>query len=387
MKKKIITLSTTIMLGMGGILTVPGINAHANVQSSINKAQQELSTLQTKKADLEAQITKMEQAIKDNNTKVEETNTQIAQTQTEIEALNKEIAAVQERIVQRTEILKERAVSYQENGGQVGYLDVILGASSFGEFIDRLGAVATLFEADSEIIKHLEEDQNTLKTKQASVEKKLTELNTMKVDLEEMQAQMAEQKAENEALKQQLQSDEAKSLAEIASLQQQQQSTLNSVVKSLKSAPANTGKSASANTVNAAPSPGATGSISAVINAGYRYIGNSVYVFGGGRTASDIANGRFDCSGFVSWAFSQAGVRIGASTSALRNTGTRVSPSDMRPGDLVFFNTVKTDGHVGIYLGGGKFIGSQSSTGVAIANMSGGYWAGVFSGRVMRILN
>ncbi len=50
----------------------------------------------------------------------------------------------------------------------------------------------------------------------------------------------------------------------------------------------------------------------------------------------------------------------------------------MRPGDMVFFNTYKTDGHVGIYLGGGKFIGSQSSTGVAVANMSSGYWADTF---------
>jgi cell wall-associated NlpC family hydrolase len=39
----------------------------------------------------------------------------------------------------------------------------------------------------------------------------------------------------------------------------------------------------------------------------------------------------------------------------------------MQPGDLVFFNTYKKDGHVGIYIGNGKFIGSQSSTGVEIA--------------------
>ena len=124
---------------------------------------------------------------------------------------------------------------------------------------------------------------------------------------------------------------------------------------------ANTNTNTNTNTVS--------GNISAVINAGNKYIGNSVYVFGGGRTASDIANGRFDCSGFVAWAFSQAGVKVGASTDSLKNTGTRVSTSEMRPGDMVFFNTYKTDGHVGIYLGGGKFIGSQSSTGVAVANM------------------
>lgn len=389
MKKKIITLSTTIMLGIGGIFTIPGINAEANIQSNINKAQQELSSLQAKKSEIEAKIAKLEQAIKDNNTKINETNAQIEKAQAEVETLNKEIAAVQERISQRMEILKERAVSYQESGGQIGYLDVIFAASSFGEFIDRLGAVATIFEADSEIIKKLEEDQTTLKTKQEAVKEKLADLNKMKEELVGMQATMAEQQSQNEQLKKQLASDEGKVLSEIASLQQQQRQALSSAVTSLSNK--NAGKSnaksnaaAGINTTNTAPG---SGSIATVINAGYKYIGNSVYVFGGGRSASDIAAGRFDCSGFVAWAFSQAGVKVGASTDSLKNTGTRVSVSDMRPGDLVFFNTYKTDGHVGIYLGGGKFIGSQSSTGVAVANMSSGYWANTFNGRVMRVIN
>ena len=149
----------------------------------------------------------------------------------------------------------------------------------------------------------------------------------------------------------------------------------------------NSSNQANTENINVTNTAVGSGSVSTVINAGYKYIGNSVYVFGGGKSASDIAAGRFDCSGFVSWAFAQAGVKVGASTSVLKNTGTRVSVSEMRPGDMVFFNTYKTDGHVGIYLGGGKFIGSQSSTGVAIANMTSGYWANTFNGRVMRVIN
>ncbi|MEI2471359.1 C40 family peptidase, partial [Peribacillus frigoritolerans] len=84
-------------------------------------------------------------------------------------------------------------------------------------------------------------------------------------------------------------------------------------------------------------------------------------------------------------AYKQAGVNLPASTDALKNAGRQVSDSQKQPGDLVFFNTYKTDGHVGIYVGGGKFIGSQSSTGVAIANMDSGYWAGVYNGRVVRV--
>lgn len=125
------------------------------------------------------------------------------------------------------------------------------------------------------------------------------------------------------------------------------------------------------------------------IDVGLVWIGKSVYVFGGGRNQSDIAAGRFDCSSFVHWAFAQVGVDLGplgsTSTETLKHLGQPVSPSDMKPGDIVFFDTYKIDGHVGIYVGDGQFIGAQSNTGVAIADMSKGYWKEKFNGRVKRI--
>ena len=126
-----------------------------------------------------------------------------------------------------------------------------------------------------------------------------------------------------------------------------------------------------------------------VVDVGRKWIGNSEYVFGGGRNQSDIARGRFDCSSFVHWAFAQVGVDLGpltsTSTETLKHLGKPVSPSEIKPGDLVFFDTYKIDGHVGIYIGEGKFIGAQSETGVAIADMTQGYWEEKFNGRVKRL--
>lgn len=122
-----------------------------------------------------------------------------------------------------------------------------------------------------------------------------------------------------------------------------------------------------------------------------KYIGHSKYVFGGGRTASDIRNGRFDCSSYVNWAYGQMGINLGnqanASTETLNKKGTRIKTSELRPGDMVFFDTYKKDGHVGIYVGNGKFIGAQSSTGVAVANMSDPYWKSHYSGHARRVSN
>ena len=408
------------MLGMGSLLAIPSVKAEsidkesAEIKSSIDQTLKELSSLQTQRADIEAQIARIEQAVNDNHAKIDETNKQITETNAEIETLKKDIAVIEERIAQRTEVLKGRAVSFQENGGQVSYVEVILGSSSFGDFIDRVGAVATIVEADKDLIADQEADKKAIEEKQASVEEKLTDLNNTMVELEGMQAQITEQKAESEVLKAQLTQQENESNTELASLRERDEAlaaqkaellvaaqvsetTTDSKTTIASNTPESKVESETKNTntkhkhkhkhnTNTSTNT-VSGNLSSVINAGNKYIGNSVYVFGGGRTASDIAAGRFDCSGFVSWAFSQAGVSVGASTDSLKNTGTRVSTSEMRPGDMVFFNTYKTDGHVGIYLGGGKFIGSQSSTGVAVANMSSGYWADHFNGRVMRVMN
>ena len=395
------------MLGMGSLLSIPAVKAEsidsqsAVVKSNIEQTLKDISSLQAQRAEVEAQIAKLEQAINDNHAKIDETNKQITETKTEIENMKKEISVIEERIAKRSEVLKERAVSFQENGGQVSYLEVILGSSSFGDFIDRVGAVATIVGADHDMLAEHEEDKKALEEKQKSVEEKLADLNNTKVELDGMQAQITEQKAESETLKAQIAQQVNENTSALASLQAREAELAAQKADILAATVTVTNPSTGSNTTtdskttteisatesNPSNTNTGSGSISTLLNAGNKYIGNSVYVFGGGRSASDIAAGRFDCSGFVAWAFSQAGVKVGASTDSLKNTGTRVSTSEMRPGDMVFFNTYKTDGHVGIYLGGGKFIGSQSSTGVAVASMSSGYWANTFNGRVMRVMN
>ncbi|MFJ1927352.1 MULTISPECIES: NlpC/P60 family protein [unclassified Streptomyces] len=63
--------------------------------------------------------------------------------------------------------------------------------------------------------------------------------------------------------------------------------------------------------------------------------------------------GSFDCSGLTQWAYHQAGVEITRTTFTQINQGTRISTSQLKPGDLVFFNG---NSHVGLYAGGGSVL-------------------------------
>ncbi|WP_251032852.1 C40 family peptidase [Bacillus sp. ISL-7] len=357
----------------------------SGLQTDITKANQEISQVQDELTKLSEQIKRVDEAIKDNNKMIFQTEEKVKASQSKVKVLQQEVMDIQERINKRNEIIKKRALSLQASGGKVSYIDVILGASNFSDFVGRLGAVSTLVEADQDLVTKQIKDQKEVQMKQSSVVKKLNDLQNMKTELVGMQAQIIEQKVQNDALKEELKLKEQEKLTVMADLQMQD-GTLASKEAQIKSV---TSKDENTEPVNINVSiPTTTNEVhNIVIHAGDKYIGNSVYVFGGGRNSYDVANGRFDCSGFVAWAFRQAGIKVGAHTDILKNTGTRVSMSEARPGDLVFFDTYKIDGHVGIYLGGGKFIGSQSSTGIAIADLTGGYYKKKFNGRVMRIIN
>ena len=92
----------------------------------------------------------------------------------------------------------------------------------------------------------------------------------------------------------------------------------------------------------------------AMIKEAEKYLGYP-YVWGGASPATS-----FDCSGFVSWVVNHSGWNFGRLTAeGLRQKCTRVSPSNVKPGDLIFFEkTYRTTGasHVGIYVGNGMMI-------------------------------
>lgn len=107
------------------------------------------------------------------------------------------------------------------------------------------------------------------------------------------------------------------------------------------------------------------------------YVGVS-YRLGGGNFEEG-----FDCSGFVQAAYRQS-MGIGLPRTVVEQAqATQVIPAEaLIPGDLVFFNTLgHRYSHVGIYVGGGRFIHSpRSGASVRMESMQSSYWSPRFTG-------
>ena len=129
--------------------------------------------------------------------------------------------------------------------------------------------------------------------------------------------------------------------------------------------------------------------IEKAIEAGMKWVDKSPYVWGGGRTQEDVDAGRFDCSSFVHYCYASTGVQLGNRASVTTNTlvllGEKVSINEIKRGDLIFFDTYTTNGHVGIWLGDNKFLHDGTSTGVTVSEFKG-YYVQKFNGVIRRVI-
>lgn len=217
-----------MVIATTGALLITTPSALANTLDDLKNEQKQLeqkknsidSNIKDTEGKIDQNVSKIDQImaqIKELDTKIISTESQIAEvlnqiklTTTEIEKLHASIKELERKIEERDELLKERIRAVQVSGGSVSYLDVLLGANSFIDFIDRFSAVNTLMDADRTILKEQADDKAQLEEQQASLEKKLQQQEDSKNELVSLKASLDTQKASKGNLVDQLEVEQAK---------------------------------------------------------------------------------------------------------------------------------------------------------------------------------
>ena len=107
-------------------------------------------------------------------------------------------------------------------------------------------------------------------------------------------------------------------------------------------------------------------------------LSDTPYRYGG----SSSGNG-FDCSGFVQHVYlNTLGIKLPRTSTEMSRAGEQLDANQLRPGDLVFFNTRQRPfSHVGIYVGEERFVHAPSSgKAVMMASMREKYWRNRYDG-------
>jgi peptidoglycan DL-endopeptidase CwlO len=275
--------------------------------------------------------------------------------------------------------LEARLYSLYVNGAP-STVDVIAGAHSLSQLIDRAESAQVLSNQDAALGQQALRFQQSVQARERQLkqleQKREAAVREIEAEHRTVLSELGQQKrllASIHTTISQLQAQEAarERAARAAALERlRQEEAVRKAAQRAQAAQAQQTQSAPSSAPTIVPPPvsvpvgnGGAGHPAAASIA-LRYLGVP-YVYGGASPSG------FDCSGLVMYVYAQLGISLPHYTVAQWNATQPISSP--APGDLVFFNGL---GHVGIYLGGGRFVDApHTGSVVRIDSMSsfGGY--------------
>lgn len=396
-KNKILALALTGVLGVSSIIA-PSVAVEAS-PSSVSEADSLISNLNDKENKAISRLKEIEKEIKNNEEKADELLAEMKESETTLDKLRTEIEDLKVVIEKREVHLAEQARALQVVGESGNVVKFVLNSESLNEIVSRMDVVSTLLSSNEQTIVEQNKDKEAVEVKETETVKKQEDQAKLAGELETNKATLEEKQNEQEKVIAEISADKSLAKSEREQLVARARRAVNltrsstsgssdTVTTASSSASGNSNISSSSNTSSSSSSssssnsskndqkptttpPKATNGSVVGIAQGLTGI---PYDYGGGTTSG------FDCSGFTTYVFNQAGKSLPRTASGQYAGTTRISRSQAQPGDLVFFRQGGGIDHVGIYLGGGKFIGSQTSTGVAVSTIDSGYWSNYVAG-------
>jgi len=301
-------------------------------------------------------------------------NVKLARIGNDLKRSRYELGIARGNLKQAQTALARQALDVYTSTDSNSTLEVLLGASSLDDLLNRIDTVSRVNDQRSSVVGDVKTFRSTVAREEAQlahaqaeqkqvVAERLAEKHSIEGQLAERNQLLHSVRAEIEHLR----AVEAARQAALARQVQAQQAQQALQPQTPTFSAGGTQAAPPAATPIAAAPPS---SHSGVVGIAMQYLGTP-YVWGGASPSG------FDCSGFVMYVYAQVGVSLPHSSYAQYGAGVPVSMSDLQPGDLVFFYGL---GHVGIYIGGGNFIHAPHTGDVVkISSLSGSY-ASAFSG-------
>lgn len=206
LKKKLLPLAaaTTLVLS----LSAPD-ETLANTDSEIKELRQEVKEKQQKQKEIQEQIKenekkqqsvrseldRLEESLEETKEKIRQLNNEISQTEAELEEAEQKLKEAEERVEKRNKLFNERIRLMYENG-QVSYLEVLLGAENFGDFLARFESIQTIMKQDRELLEEQKRDRDIIAEAKQTIETSLAKLNTLHEEAEVERKALAQKQEE-----------------------------------------------------------------------------------------------------------------------------------------------------------------------------------------------
>jgi cell wall-associated NlpC family hydrolase len=347
-----LALLSALVFGLA--VTAAGSAEPAQISSKRAEAQQVLAQIQA----MDAQMEKAVEAYNAANVRLDQIKHDLEVNQARLQTAKKNLVKARAQVSARLVALY--------TSDEPDTLSVIFGASSLGDLIERIDSANRIADEDARIAAEVKQYRNEVQTRQqalvkaqADQEKVVAERAAQRASV---QSQLAERQALYSSIKDQIAQLEAAERARQARLAAQARAAAKKQQSAPAPAPAPAPSSSSGGASGSSAPPPATHS--SVVSIALQYLGVP-YVWGGASPSG------FDCSGLTMYAYAKVGVYLPHNAAMQYGMGTPVSRSQLAPGDLVFFNGLS---HVGMYIGGGRFVHAPHTGDVVKISSLSEYW-------------
>ncbi|MFC6334858.1 murein hydrolase activator EnvC family protein [Paenibacillus septentrionalis] len=163
------------------------------------RVEHEQQEVTTEKAQLEAERDKLNAEISALAKEKEKTEVKVKEAETELEQTEQELEEAMAQVEKQDELLQKRTRLMYSNG-VVSYLEVLLSATSFTDFLDRFDSLQMILQSDREMLDNFKAAQKLVEEKKAEVETQLASLQEMYAQLEQEEKVLLQKEAEKEEL-------------------------------------------------------------------------------------------------------------------------------------------------------------------------------------------
>ncbi len=250
-----------------------------------------------------------------------------------VDETRKNLEEIKRNLRDRRQVLNQRALSLYKNG-RTSMLEVMLNTRNFSDFLQRADYVYRVAESDSNLISRIKNNRDSV----AVTENQLAEQQRQQLGLVEQEA----------AKKYQIQAKLNQRRDLLNGLNQDIQTLLNQQLQSQRADDQALNQQAQDSLINA-PADG-------LAKTALKYLGVPYHWAGAGPGTCPTGEHQicFDCSGLTMYVYKLYGISLPHNAAMQFDRGIKVTLSQARPGDLVFFGMPPH--HVGMYLGNDLFV-------------------------------
>jgi peptidoglycan DL-endopeptidase CwlO len=357
----------TAILAAAALATVNSASAEPSIEGKQAEAQAVLAQIQ----EIDGQLS---HAIESYNL----ANVKLDRIRGELKTNSQHLKIARRSLKNAQTHLSERLVALYQGGGDAGTLEVLLGAQSIDDLLNRLDAVERVSAQDARVLGEVKTFRAAVIQRKGKLERAQKEQVQVVADKasqrDSIEGQLAERERLLSSIRDQIASLEAAERRRQERLAAQARARFLSAQQQAQAAPVEAPQELTQGLpADDAPIvPNAPDSqYGGVVGTAMQYLGVP-YRWGGADPSG------FDCSGFSMYVYAKHGVSLPHHAASQYGLGVPVDRGALQAGDLVFFNGL---GHMGIYIGGDQFIHAPHSGDVVkISSLNDSWYARTWVG-------